>query len=130
MAEMICQVTIKPVGSDKVKIQGNFPLHATNVGECTQLAQVLNSNEIQNLMVKRHANVRPEVITCAIVKDDTINGKRIKPQICYGIFILRKFILRNGGSRVSLIMQWGDSSEVADAEADLNRLMPRPYQST
>jgi len=128
MAEIICSITVKPTGSDKVKVQGNFPIHAANVGECMQLSQVLNCDKIQSLVVKKHVSVSPEVITCAIVKDGTINGKRIKQQIYAGILSLRKFIVRNGGSRVSLIMQWGDDNDVAHAQADLNRLLPRPYQ--
>jgi hypothetical protein len=128
MAEIICSITVKPPDSDKIKIQGHFPIRAANVGECMQLSQVLNCNEIQSLIVKKHVIVSPEVITCATVKDGTINGKQIKSQIYVGILSLRKFIIRNGGSRVSLVMLWGDDNDVAYAQADLNRLMPRPYQ--
>jgi len=128
MTEIICDITVSSAGSDKIKTQGNFPIHAANIGECMQLAQVLNSNEIQNLVVNKRVKVSPEVITCAILKDGTINGKPIKAQIYIAILSLRKFIIRNGGFRVSLIMYWGDDSDVANAEADLNRLMPRPYQ--
>jgi hypothetical protein len=62
------------------------------------------------------------------VKDGTINGKWIKAQIYVSILSLRKFIIRNSGSGVSLVLHWGDDREVAKAQADLNRLMPRPYQ--
>jgi hypothetical protein len=88
----------------------------------------LNYSEIQNLLVKKHVKVS-SAITCAITKDGTINGKPVKPQIYNGILSLRKFIIRNRSSRISLVMRWGNDSDIADAKADLNRLMPRPYQS-
>jgi hypothetical protein len=128
MAEIICNIVVKAAGSDKVKINGSFPMHAANIGECMLLAQVLNCSEIQNLLVKKHVKVSPEVITCAIMKDGTINGKPIKSLIYDGILSLRKFIIRNSSSRISLVMRWGNDSDIADAKADLNRLMPRPYQ--
>ena len=128
MGEIICNITVKPAGSAKVKIEGSFPIHAANVGECMQLAQALNSLEIQNLVVKSHVKLSPGLISCAIVKDGTINGKWIKAQIYVSILSLRKFIIRNSGSGVSLVLHWGDDREVAKAQADLNRLMPRPYQ--
>jgi hypothetical protein len=62
------------------------------------------------------------------MKDGTINGKPIKSLIYDGILSLRKFIIRNSSSRISLVMRWGNDSDIADAKADLNRLMPRPYQ--
>jgi hypothetical protein len=128
MTEIICNITVKRVGSNRIKIQVDFPIHAANVGECMQLAQVLNSKEIHNLVVKKHVNISQEVITSAILKDGLINGKRIKAQIYVGILSLRKFIIKNGSSRVSLVMHWGNDRDVAEAEACLNRLMPRPYQ--
>jgi hypothetical protein len=129
MAEIICDITVKPTGSDKVIIQGTFPIHVANVGECMQLARVLGSHEIQSLVVKRHVKITGSVIRCAIVKDGEINGKQIKAQIYVGILSLQKFIIRNGGSIINTVMHWGDEREVAHAEADLNRLMPRPYQT-
>ncbi len=128
MAEIICNITVKPAGSSKVKIQGYFPIHVANVGECLQLAQALNCMEIQNLVVKSQVPVSPAVISGAVVRDGTINGKWIRAQIYVGILSLRKFIVKNSGCGVSLVMQWGDARAVADAEADLSRLMPRPYQ--
>jgi hypothetical protein len=130
MAEIICNIIVRQAGSEKVKIQGDFPIHAANVGECMELAEVLNFDEIRDLVVKKYVDVSPEVITCATVKDGMINGKKIRLQIYVGILSLRKFIISNGGSRMSLTMHWGDDDEVANAEADLNRLMPRPYQSS